>query len=458
MKRFTILYRLYFIVILNQSFSNTTTTETDGWIQRDANSISPSYTRDFPLVVSHAQGMFLYTPEGKEYLDFGAGLAVCSTGHRHPLVQAAIEAQLNKVWHISSSDYYEPTMITLAETLKRLTPWMGEAATVYFGNSGAEATEAALKLVRFNTQRPAVVSFERGFHGRTFGAMSLTASKGVYHQGFAPLVPQVFHAPYPYPYRSKIEQGICPETDALQCLTYLEETFFQQVISPTQVAAFVVEAIQGEGGYIVPPDSFLLGLQRLAKQHGILLVCDEVQSGIGRTGKLWASQHITGFEPDVLLTAKGLASGLPLSAVIAKAGIMNWAVGSHASTFGGNPLACASAIATLELVEKNLTHNAHIVGETYLKSELQQLQQQYPQHIGEARGRGLMLAIELVEQGTLPSPKKQNTILNALFNAGIVVVGCGYNSIRFCPPLIVEEHHCQQLITTLKAILHQLSD
>lgn len=436
--------------------SSNNLTETEGWIARDAASISPSYTRDFPLVVSHAQGMYCYTPENKQYLDFGAGLAVCSTGHRHPHVQAAIEAQLNKVWHISSSDYYEPTMITLAETLKRVTPWMGEHATVYFGNSGAEATEAALKLVRFHTQRPAVVSFERGFHGRTFGAMSLTASKEVYHQGFAPLVPQVFHAPYPYPYRNKVEQGICPETDALQCLTYLEKTFFQQVISPTQIAAFVVEAIQGEGGYIVPPDSFLLGLQQLAKKYGILLVCDEVQSGVGRTGKLWASQHIQGFEPDVLLTAKGLASGLPLSAVIAKTGIMNWVAGSHASTFGGNPLACASAIATLTLVETTLAHNAHIVGDTYLKPALKQLQQQYPYHIGEARGRGLMLAIELVEQGTLPSPQKQTAVLTALFEAGIIAVGCGQSSIRFCPPLIVEQSHCEVLLQVLTNIFATL--
>jgi 4-aminobutyrate aminotransferase len=432
-----------------------TKTSSQAWIQRDQASLSPSYTRDFPLVVSHALGMYLYTPEGKQYLDFGAGLAVCSTGHRHPKVQAAIEAQLNKVWHVSSSDYYEPNLVLLAETLKRLTPWLGETATVYFGNSGAEATEAALKLARFHTQRPAIVSFERGFHGRTFGAMSLTASKPHYSAGFAPLVPEVYHAPYPYPYRDSL-LGIDPEISSQQCLAYLEETLFQSIASPETIAAFVVEAIQGEGGYIVPPDSFLLGLQAIAHKHGILVVCDEVQSGVGRTGKFWACQHVEGFEPDVILSAKGLASGLPLCAVIARGGVMNWAYGSHASTFGGNPLACASALATLALVEEGLAENASTVGETVLKPALIALKQRFHQHIGDVRGRGFMLAIELVENGTDPSPQKQEAVLQGLFEAGIVAVGCGYSSVRFCPPLVVETHHCQQLMEALGDVLQAM--
>jgi 4-aminobutyrate aminotransferase len=425
------------------------------WIARDHVSLSPSYTRDFPLVVSHALGMHLFTPEGKQYLDFGAGLAVCSTGHRHPQVQAAIEAQLNKVWHVSSSDYYEPLQIELAETLKRLTPWLGQAATVYFGNSGAEAVEASLKLARFHTQRPAVVSFERGFHGRTFGAMSLTASKPHYSAGFAPLVPQVFHAPYPYPLRDSL-LGLNVTDSVTQCLTYIEKTLFTQLASPETIAAFVVEAIQGEGGYIVPPDDFLLGLQAIAQKHGILVVCDEVQSGAGRTGKFWASQHVKGFEPDILLTAKGLASGLPLCAVIAKEGIMNWAYGSHASTFGGNPLACASALATVALLEGGLIQQAHCVGELVLKPALEVLQRAFPQHIAEVRGRGLMLAIELMENGKNPSATKQQKVLQGLFEAGIVAVGCGCNSVRFCPPLIVEGVHCKQLTEALRAILKSL--
>ena len=422
------------------------------WISRDLASLSPSYTRDFPLVISHGLGMYLYTPEGKQYLDFGAGLAVCSTGHRHPIVRAAIEAQLNTLWHVSSSDYYEPTQIQLAETLKRLTPWLGDDATVYFGNSGAEATEAALKLARFHTQRPVVVSFERGFHGRTFGAMSLTASKPHYQAGFSPLVPQVFHAPYPYPYRNELS-GIDAETSVQHCLNYLEETLFNEIAPPETIAAFFVEAVQGEGGYIVPPDSFLLGLQAIARKHNILVVCDEVQSGVGRTGQFWACQHIQGFEPDVLLSAKGLASGLPLCAVIARGGVMNWQAGSHASTFGGNPLACASALATVALVEESLAENARLIGETVLKPALAALQQAFPQHIGDVRGRGLMLAIELVENGTNPSPQKQVKVLQGLFEAGIIAVGCGCNSVRFCPPLIVEQHHCVQLLNALQTIL-----
>ena len=431
---------------------DSTTLSSQQWISKDQASLSPSYTRDFPLVISHALGMHLYSPEGKQYLDFGAGLAVCSTGHRHPKVQAAIEAQLNKVWHVSSSDYYEPTQILLAETLKRLAPWLGEDAKVYFGNSGAEATEAALKLARFHTKRPAVVSFERGFHGRTFGAMSLTASKPHYQAGFAPLVPQVFHAPYPYPFRDTLS-GVDAETSTHQCLAYIEETLFRQIAPPETIAAFVVEAIQGEGGYIVPPDSFLLGVQAIARKHGILVVCDEVQSGVGRTGKFWACQHVEGFEPDVLLSAKGLASGLPLSAVIARGGVMDWQAGSHASTFGGNPLACASALATIALVEESLAENARTIGETVLKPALEALQQQFSQHIGEVRGRGLMLAIELVENGTTPSPKKQEAVLQGLFEGGIVAVGCGCNSVRFCPPLVVEAVHCETLINALKSIL-----
>lgn len=435
---------------------DSTTLSSQQWISRDQTSLSPSYTRDFPLVVSHALGMHLYTPEGKQYLDFGAGLAVCSTGHRHPQVQAAIEAQLNKVWHVSSSDYYEPTQILLAETLKRLTPWLGEDATVYFGNSGAEATEAALKLARFHTKCPAVVSFDRGFHGRTFGAMSLTASKPHYQAGFAPLVPQVFHAPYPYPFKDALA-GIDAETSAHQCLAYIEETLFQQIAPAETIAAFVVEAIQGEGGYIVPPDSFLLGLQAIARKHGILVVCDEVQSGVGRTGKFWACQHVEGFEPDVVLSAKGLASGLPLCAVIARGGVMNWQAGSHASTFGGNPLACASALATIALMEESLAENASIIGETVLKPALEALQQQFPHHIGDVRGRGLMLAIELVENGTEPSASKQEKVLQGLFEAGIVAVGCGCNSVRFCPPLVVEAPHCEQMTEALRGVLNQLT-
>jgi 4-aminobutyrate aminotransferase len=266
----------------------------------------------------------------------------------------------------------------------------------------------------------------------------------------------VFHAPYPYPFKDAIS-GIDAETSTNQCLTYIEETLFQQIAPAETIAAFVVEAIQGEGGYIVPPDSFLLGLQAIARKHGILVMCDEVQSGVGRTGKFWACQHVEGFEPDVILSAKGLASGLPLCAVIARGGEMNWQAGSHASTFGGNPLACASALATIELVEQSLAENASIIGEMVLKPALEALQQAFPHHIGDVRGRGLMFAIELVENGTEPSSSKQEKVLQGLFEAGIVAVGCGCNSIRFCPPLVVEAHHCEQMITNLCTVLKSLN-
>lgn len=425
--------------------------KTRALIEADHQYISPSYTRGYPLSIERGEGAMVYDADGNRFLDFCAGIAVCSTGHSHPDVVHAIKSQAEKFIHMSGTDFYYNNMVRLAEKLARNTPGSPDKK-VYFGNSGAEANEAAMKLARYHTGRTQFVAFFRAFHGRTYGAMSLTASKAIQKKRFAPWVPGVHHAHYPYPYRDIFKSGT-PEECADNCLDYIDSFLFKRVVPPEEVAAFIVEPVQGEGGYVVPPSNFLPGLQKLAKQYGILVIADEIQSGIGRTGNMWASQHFDGFEPDIVTSAKGLASGLPLGATIARGDVMNWEPGTHASTFGGNPVSCAAALKTLELVENGLMQNAAEQG-AYLENKLNSLMQKHDV-IGEVRGLGLMLGVEIVKSknGREKAPDLRNRIVDACFEKGLVILGCGENNIRFSPPLVINREQVDIAVDIFDQVL-----
>src|SRR5580658_6417114 len=332
-------------------------------VERDHNVVSPSYTRDYPLVAKTGRGAVVEDVDGNTFLDFAAGIAVVATGHCHPQVVAAIQKQAAELIHMSCTDFYYEGMVDLAEKLASIAPGK-DAKRVYFGNSGTEAIEAAMKLARYHTRRDKFIAFHGCFHGRTFGSLSLTASKAVQRKHFGSLLPGVFHAPYPNTYRGA--NGTRPEHASADSLAYIESELFKRIVDPEEVAAIFVEPIQGEGGYLVAPPEFLQGLERLCRKHGILLVADEVQSGMGRTGKWWASDH-AGIEPDMICTAKGIESGMPLCAVIAKANVMDWKPGAHASTFGGNPVAIAAALATIRLLEERLIADAARLGTSILR-------------------------------------------------------------------------------------------
>jgi 4-aminobutyrate aminotransferase len=424
----------------------------DDTIGRDAAIMSPSYTRDFPLVVDRAHGMFLYSPEGMPYLDMAAGLATCSTGHTHPAVVRAIQEQAEQFIHVSSSDFYHAPQVQLAERLATLCPWMSNAR-VFFGCGGADATEAAIKMARYHTKRPIVLSFLRGFHGRSYGAMSLTASKPFQKKGFHPLMGGVLHAPYPYPLREK--EGHLTEA---QCIHYLEKLLTEHACAPDEIAAIIIEPIQGEGGYLPAPAGFLRYVHYFAKTHGIVMVMDEVQSGMMRTGKWWAHQHIEGIEPDVVLTAKGIASGMPLSAMIARVPLMDWPAGSHANTFGGNPISCQAALATLDVLT-NEVQPTIIDRAQYLKNELLRLQQKYPDRLADVRGKGLMLGVELVTDAKTLAPDEAllHAVCQRLFyHHQIVAIGCGKSTLRLCPPLIIQRQHIRRFIMALDETLEHL--
>lgn len=409
--------------------SKQTVIHTEDYIRRDQENISPSYTRSYPFVMVKGRGSEVWDVEGRRFIDFTTGIAVTSTGHAHPAVVEAIKAQADKFLHMSGTDFYYPVQIELAERLNRLVPMSGPTK-VFFGNSGAEAVEAALKLARWYTKRPRFLAFYNAFHGRTFGALSLTASKVVQRQGFAPLLPGVSHAIYPNPYRNP-----WPDKDAGQgALDYIEHHLFKTTVPPEEVAAIIVEPIQGEGGYIVPPDGFLPGLRELCDRHGILLVFDEVQTGMGRTGKMFAAEH-WGVEPDIICLAKGIASGMPLGAIVARSEIMSWPPGAHASTFGGNPVSCAAALATLDLLEGGLVEMAAESG-AYLKSRLREMAGKYPQ-MGDVRGKGLMVGVEFVRDPVSkePDPDLRNAIVQQAFKHGLLLLGCGTNSLRLIPAL-----------------------
>lgn len=429
-------------------------------IARDDAVISPSYTRGYPFVINDGLGAVVEDVDGNTFLDYCAGIAVCATGHNHPDVLAAVQAQASQFFHMSGTDFYYEHMATLGERLAATMPTYtdphgqpSQAYRSFFCNSGAEAVEGALKLARYHTGRQGIISFFRGFHGRTYGAMSVTGSKSVQKKRFSPLVPGVHHAHYPYHYQEP--KGATPEETGHECLRYIQEYLFGKLIQPDEVAAFLVEPIQGEGGYVVPPDGFLLGLQKLANAHGILVIADEVQAGAGRTGKIWASNHVDGFTPDIMTSAKGLASGLPLGAIIAKHHVMNWVPGVHATTFGGNPVACASALATLDLLESGLCDNAAKQGD-YLKHKLGELQQRFDV-IGNIRGKGLMVGMELVTDRAKKTKavKLRDAVVDRAFYHGLIILGCGENSIRFSPPLVITEAQTDKAIDILAKTLDE---
>ncbi len=419
------------------------------WVERDNAVISPSYTRGYPLVVQSAKGSSLTDVDGNRYIDFTSGIAVTATGHCHPKVVKAITDQAKRLIHMSGTDFYYASEVLLAEKLTRITPGR-ERKKVFFTNSGTESTEAAMKLVRHQTKRPYYLAFLGGFHGRSMGALSLTASKVIHREGFAPLVPGVIHAPYPNPYRPPA--GIPPEECDRHTLHWIREVAFRHLVAPEEVAAIFVEPIQGEGGYIVPPKRFLGELADLAREYGILVAVDEIQSGMGRTGKMFASEHFQ-LVPDVMTLAKGLASGLPLGAMIAREALMRWAPGAHANTFGGNPIACEAARATIDLLEGGLIQNAERVGNRIL-SRLRAMQKEH-HLIGDIRGIGLMIGIELVrdrETKEMAIPER-NKVIQRCFEKGLLILGCGQNVIRFMPPLVIKPAEADRALAIFEEVL-----
>jgi 4-aminobutyrate aminotransferase len=406
-------------------------------IEADDRLISPSYTRSYPLVAKRGRGIRIEDADGNEFLDFASGIAVASTGHCHPEVVAAIQKQAAELIHISGTDFYNEPLTELAARISAIAPMPGPHK-VFYGNSGAEAIECALKLARYHTGRQHIIAFLGAFHGRTMGALSLTASKPQQKRRFSPLVPGVTHVRYPYVYRGCSGGPQEEEAFALGCARFIEEKLFKSVLAPEEVAAIFVEPIQGEGGYVVAPTNFMRELRGICDRHGILLVADEVQSGMGRTGKWWAIEH-TGVEPDIVCMAKGIASGMPLSACVSRAEIMDWAPGSHASTFGGNPVSIAAALATINVLEREGVSNAARVGE-FILERLRGWKQSHPL-VGDVRGRGLMIGVELVKDKATrePAADLRNRVVNLAFERGLMILGCGESSIRICPPLIVKE-------------------
>jgi 4-aminobutyrate aminotransferase len=424
-------------------------------VERDAAVVSPSYPRCVPLVMARGEGASVEDVDGNVYLDFAAGIAVAATGHSHPDVVRAITDQASKFLHVSTDYYHEP-QVALGEALAAIAP-VGGRAKVFFSNSGTEAVEAAIKLARYHTRRLNIIAFSGSFHGRTLGSLSLTSSKTVQRRGFGPMAPGVFHAPYPNPYRCPAGSGLDASACARACLAYIEEQILTHLVSPDEVAAIFVEPIQGEGGYIVPPPEFLQGLATLCAKHGMLLVVDEVQSGIGRTGKMFAIEH-AGVQPDIVIAAKGIASGLPMGVTIAREDVMDWPIGAHANTFGGNPVACAAALATLSLVQNGLMQNAATVGE-FLRKALGRLPQVH-RLVGDVRGRGLMIGIELVRdrQTKERATSERDALVMAAFKRGLLVLGAGANTIRLSPPLIITRADAETAVRILNESLAETSN
>jgi 4-aminobutyrate aminotransferase len=415
---------------------------------RDRPVTTPSYPRDYPFVMARGRGAEAWDVDGNRFLDFMSGIGVASTGHAHPKVVQAIKDAADDFLHISS-DYWHERMTRLAERINELSP-VGEPAQVLICQSGTESVEGAIKLARYVTGRPRFIAFLGAFHGRSMGSLAFTSSKVTQQTGFFPTMPGVTHVPYPNPYRPLfvgVDQGRA-------VLDYIE-MLFQHNLPPSEVAAIVVEPIQGEGGYLVPPDSFLPGLRALCDRHGILLIFDEVQCGIGRSGRMFASQH-WGVSPDIMTLAKGLASGLPMGLVVARRSHMEkWKRGAHGNTFGGNPLCCAAALATLELVEREYAANAAAVGEYFL-GRLRELQQRFP-CIGDVRGKGLMIGMELVtDRASRAAAKKLcEAVLTRAFHHGLLLLSCGASTVRFIPPLMINRGHVDEALTLLEPALNE---
>jgi 4-aminobutyrate aminotransferase len=417
-------------------------------IAADDRVISPSYTRSYPLVVKSGRGMRITDVDGNEFLDFAAGIAVNSTGHCHPDVVKAIQDQAAQLIHMSGTDFYYESMARFAERLSEVAPMRGPHR-FYYGNSGAEAVECALKLARYHTGRQNIIAFLGAFHGRTMGALSLTASKPQQKRRFAPFVPGVHHVPYPNVYRGCRGSAEEQEAYALGCARYIEERLFKTILPPEEVAAIILEPIQGEGGYVVAPNNFLREIRNICDRYGILLIADEVQSGAGRTGKWWAIEH-TGVEPDIVCSAKGIASGMPLSVCMARAEIMDWVPGSHASTFGGNPVAIAAALATMDVLEREGVANAATVG----AKMMERLRSWIDRHaiVGDVRGRGLMIGVELVKnkEKQEPASNLRDHVVQLAFERGLLILGCGESNLRLCPPLIVNQHEADIALNILE--------
>ncbi len=423
-------------------------------IQTDEKYTSSSYTRAYPLAVRRATGAVVEDMDGNRFLDFTAGIAVCSTGHCHPRVVHAIQRQAELLLHMSGTDFYYGPQRDLAKKLTEIAPGEGPYR-VFFTNSGAEAVEAAFKLARHHTKRQHMIAFHGAFHGRTMGALSLTASKVTQRQDFSPLVPGVTHIDFPHCYRCPLrpeDQSCCD-----QSLDSLEQKIFSKTVSPHEIAAFFVEPIQGEGGYIVPPDHFHQRLRAIAEKHDILLIADEVQSGMGRTGKMFGMDH-WGVEPDIICLAKGIASGMPLGAIVARADVMDWGRGSHASTFGGNPVSCAAALETLTLLEDSLIENAANMGD-FLLAKLHDMRPQQPL-LGDVRGRGLMIGIELVKDrgSRQPAVAECEEIVQACFRKGLLLLSCGESTLRLCPPLIISQEQADIAIAILDEALVEVTE
>jgi len=421
-------------------------------IDRDSAWTSTSYIKEYPLVVARGSGAMIEDVDGNRYLDFMAGIAVAATGHAHPKVVAAIQDAASRFLHICGTDFYYEGMSALCERLARIAPGPSKKR-VFLTNSGTEAVEGAIKLARNSTRRTAVIAFEGAFHGRTYGSMSLTASKSVQREGFGPFLPEVYHVPYANRFRCQY----CRDKPActLDCVRSIETGLFARRVSPRDVAAIFVEPIQGEGGYVVPPRGFLPALRELCDRHGILLVVDEVQSGIGRTGKMFACDH-EGVEPDVLLTAKGLGSGMPIGAIIAREEVMKWGQGAHGSTFGGNPVCCAAAMATLDLVEGEYLANAKVMGER-LMSGMQHLATKH-ETLGDVRGLGLMIGAEFVANRTTrdPVPAFVHELVQRAFQRGLLLLGAGKSALRLAPPLVINDRDVDTALGMLDQLLGEL--
>jgi 4-aminobutyrate aminotransferase len=404
-------------------------------IERDHKVISPSYPRGYPFVMDHGKGTEVWDVDGNRFLDFMGGIAVVSTGHAHPKVVQAIQEQAEKFVHISS-DFYHENWIKLGEKLSEIAPFEEDALS-FMTNSGTEAVETAIKLARYHTGRTNLIGFTGAFHGRTMGSVSVTASKAKYHGGFFPLMSGVTHVPFPNPYRPVMERR--PGEDYGETIVrYIEEEVLDQMLPPDDVAGILVETIQGEGGYIVPPDGFYPALRKLCDKHGILLILDEVQSGMGRTGQWWAIEHF-GVEPDMITAAKGIASGMPLGACIARTSVMDWELGTHGNTYGGNPISCAASLATIDLIEKEYLKNAAEVG-AYAMEALEEIKSRHPS-IGEVRGKGLMIGVEFVNNRESKEPAKEITdrVVDLTFERGLLMLSCGRSVIRIAPPLSISK-------------------
>ena len=415
-------------------------------MERDARVTSPSLPRAYPLVPARGAGSMLEDVDGNVFLDFNAGIAVCSTGHSHPAVVEAVQEQASRLLHYSGTDFYLPIYSEVCERLDSFTP-VGGSARSFLTNSGTEAVEAALKLARHKTGRQYVVAFLGAFHGRSYGSVSLTASKSLYRATFGPLLPGIIHAPYANAFRP-----YKPGSDAysLEDLDYLQDVVFARLAKPSEIAAVVLEPIQGEGGYVVPPAEWIRGLRALCDEHGILLVADEVQSGMGRTGRMWAMEQFD-VVPDIVLTGKGVASGMPLGAMIARDELMSWTTGMHGSTYGGNPLACAAALATFDLIENELAANAEKVGGLLLDGLRGLAAGGGSGLIQEVRGMGLMIGIEFADHDTAAA------VEDACFRRGLLVLGAGDSAIRMSPPLVLREDQAEAGLRIFEAALGEVA-